>query len=195
MTEETTVTRATKETDIEIGLRLDSGRSPEISTGLGFYDHMWTALAHHGGLGLRIKAKGDLHIDDHHTVEDVALAVGEAFRQALGARTGITRYGHAYVPMDETLARAAVDLVARPFAVVKLGFKRPTIGQVATESLTHALQSFATQARITLHAEVLYGENDHHKSEAAFKAVGRALRMALTPTGDDQAPSTKGTMG
>lgn len=194
MTETVHIQRTTKETEIDVELRLGGVGLPSIETGLGFYDHMWTALAHHGGLDLQVRAKGDLHVDDHHTVEDVALAVGEAFGTALGRRHGIARYGHAYVPMDETLARSAVDLVARPFAVVSLGFRRPTIGQVATESLTHALQSFATSAQFTLHAEVIYGENDHHKSEAAFKAVGRALRMALKSTGTDTPPSTKGTM-
>jgi imidazoleglycerol-phosphate dehydratase len=190
-----TVHRATKETRVRVVLDPRSGSSPSIGTGLGFYDHMWTALAHHGGLGLQIEAEGDLHIDDHHTVEDVALAVGAAFDEWLGDRAGLVRFGHAYVPMDETLARAAVDLVARPFAVVELGFVRERLGQVATESLTHALQSFAVAARFTLHAEVLRGLNDHHKCEASFKAVGRALRMALAPTGDARPPSTKGTMG
>lgn len=190
----TRLERKTKETEITVELDLYGGR-PHVDTGLGFYDHMWTALAHHGGLGLVVRCRGDLHIDDHHTVEDVALAVGAAFDQALGERVGIARFGHAYVPMDEALARSAVDLVARPFSVVKLGFRRERIGQVATENLVHALQSFATAGRFTLHAEVLYGDNDHHRAEGTFKAVGRALRMALDRTGAAEAPSTKGTMG
>lgn len=188
------IERVTKETEIRVRLDPWGTGAPRISTGLGFYDHMWTALAHHGGLELEIDAKGDLHVDDHHTVEDVALAVGAAFEKALGERKGIVRFGHAYVPMDETLARAAVDLVARPYAVVKLGFYMERLGQVATECLSHALQSLAFSGRFTLHVETLYGDNDHHKSEAAFKAVGRALRMALEKTGRDEAPSTKGSM-
>lgn len=190
----TRLVRKTKETEIAIEIDLYGGQ-PRVETGLGFYDHMWTALAHHGGLGLSVHAKGDLHIDDHHTVEDVALAVGAAFDRALGDRVGIARFGHAYVPMDEALARTAVDLVARPFSVVRLGFRRERIGEVATENLVHALQSFASAGRFTLHTEVLYGDNDHHRAEGAFKSVGRALRMALQPTGGAEAPSTKGTMG
>lgn len=191
-----TVERRTEETAVRVALELWP-RAPRIQvrTGLGFLDHMWTALAHHGGLGLEVEASGDLHVDDHHTVEDVALGLGSAFDEALGDRAGIARFGHAYVPMDETLARSAVDLVARPFAVVQPGFRREMLGQVATESLTHALESFATRSRITLHVEVLYGVNDHHRAEASFKAVGRALRMALARTGGSAAPSTKGTMG
>ena len=199
MKDPVTLERSTKETRVRVSLCLRPNapeRAPiSIRTGLGFYDHMWTALAHHGGLGLEVEAEGDLEVDDHHTVEDVALTVGSGMAQALGERRGLVRYGHAYVPMDETLARAAVDLVARPFFVIRLGFRRERIGQVSTEALTHALQSFATSAQITLHAEVLYGENDHHRSEAAFKAVGQALRRALEPSGDERAPSTKGTMG
>lgn len=187
--------RVTKETQIRVRLDPLGAAPPSVRTGLGFYDHMWTALAHHGGWALDLEAKGDLHIDDHHTMEDVALAVGAALDQWLGDRTGIERFGYAYVPMDETLARASIDLVARPFAVVRLAFVRERIGEVATENLTHALQSLAIAARITLHAEVLYGENDHHKSEAAFKAVGRALRQAVRATGDNRPPSTKGSMG
>lgn len=189
------VERNTSETSISVTLDVQSQEKPSIQTGLGFYDHMWNALAYHGGFYLHIRASGDLHIDDHHTVEDVALTVGAAFDKYLGPRHGITRFGHAYVPMDEALARAVVDLVARPFAVINLGFRREQLGQVATENLTHALESFAMSARITLHTEVLYGTNDHHRSEAAFKAVGRALRMALVRTEDTRAPSTKGAMG
>lgn len=195
MSNPVTIERATRETRVKVTLDPRSGGAPMIQTGLGFYDHMWTALAHHGGLGLKVEAEGDLHIDDHHTVEDVALTIGAALHAWLGERTGITRFGHAYVPMDETLARSAVDLVARPYSVVKLGFRREMLGSVGTESLTHALQSLAVAGRFTLHAEVLYGENDHHKCEAAFKAVGRALRMALMPTSDVAPPSTKGSMG
>lgn len=193
--EPVSIERVTRETRVRVLLHPWQRHEPRVRTGLGFYDHMWTALAHHGGLRLEVEAAGDLDVDDHHTVEDVALTIGAALDRALGERKGIVRFGHAYVPMDETLARSAVDLVARPHAVVRLAFERERIGQVATEALTHALASFATSARITLHAEVLYGINDHHKSEAAFKAVGRALRMALERTADLEAPSTKGSMG
>lgn len=189
------VERTTRETEVRI--RLDpwpQAPRAEVRTGLGYLDHMWSALAHHGGLDLVVEAQGDLHVDDHHTVEDVALCIGEALDRALADRSGLVRFGHAYVPMDEALARCAVDLVARPFAVVKLGFRRERLGQVATENLVHALQSFATRGRFTLHTEVLYGDNDHHRAEAAFKATGRALRMALERTAREGANSTKGAM-
>ena len=195
MTDPIEVVRETKETQIRVSLDPWKPGKVQVSTGLGFYDHMWTALAHHGKMGLIIEAQGDLHIDDHHTVEDVALTVGQAFLKGLGDRTGITRFGHAYVPMDESLARASIDLVKRPFSVVKLGFVREKIGDVSTENLTHALESFAQASQITLHVEVLYGANDHHKSEAAFKSVGRALHAALQPTQSGFMPSTKGVMG
>lgn len=187
--------RNTSETQVSVMIDLyPSTPSVKIDTGIGFLDHMWTAFAFHGGLALEVQAKGDLHIDCHHTTEDVALTLGSALDKALGDRKHIARFGHAYVPMDECLARGVVDLVARPFSVARLGFVRERLGDVATESLTHALMSLASQARITLHAEVLYGENDHHKAEASFKAVGRALRMALCRS-EASMPSTKGSMG
>ena len=195
MNEAVRIERNTRETQIAVLIDPWGRGEPKIRTGLGFYDHMWTALAYHGGIQLEVDAHGDLEIDDHHTVEDVALTIGAAFDQWLGPRRGIRRFGHAYVPMDETLARAAVDLVARPYSVIRLGFRGFHLGQVATENLTHALQSFASSSRITLHAEVLYGDNDHHRSEAAFKAVGRALRMAVERTQREEVPSTKGAMG
>ncbi|MEM7677348.1 MAG: imidazoleglycerol-phosphate dehydratase HisB, partial [Myxococcota bacterium] len=186
------VSRVTKETSIELALALDGQGRISINTGLGFYDHMLTSWATHGGFDLQLQCQGDLHVDDHHTVEDCALALGEALDSALGDRRDIERFGDALVPMDEALARAAVDLVRRPYATIHLGFKRPQIGQVATEMLTHALQSLAVAGRFTLHVDVLRGENDHHRAEAAFKATARALRSAVRPSLGAGAPSTKG---
>ena len=186
--------RATSETKIDVVLKLDGTGQATVNTGLGFYDHMWTSWAKHGGFDLDLTCDGDLHIDDHHTVEDCAIALGEAFDRALGERSDIERFGDALVPMDETLARAAVDLVRRPYAVVELGFVRPNIGQVSTEMLTHALKSFATSANLTLHVDVLRGDNDHHRSEAAFKATARALRTAVRRRDGAGVPSTKGIM-
>ncbi len=189
-----TLSRHTSETKIEVRLDLDGTGQASVRTGLGFYDHMWTAWAKHAGFDLALSCDGDLHVDDHHTVEDCALAVGEAFDRATGERRDIERFGDALVPMDETLARAAVDLVRRPYAVVDLGFVRPMIGQVSTEMLTHALQSFATAGTFTLHVDVLRGANDHHRAEAAFKATARALRTACRRRAGAGVPSTKGTM-
>ncbi|MEL7368115.1 MAG: imidazoleglycerol-phosphate dehydratase HisB [Myxococcota bacterium] len=188
------VSRITKETDIELALALDGRGQISVRTGLGFYDHMLTSWATHGGFDLQLQCEGDLHVDDHHTVEDCALALGEALDTALGDRRDIERFGDALVPMDEALARAAVDLVRRPYAVVHLGFKRPQIGQVATEMLTHALQSLTVAGRFTMHVDVLRGDNDHHRAEAAFKASARALRAAVRPRAGAGAPSTKGVM-
>lgn len=189
---EAALKRETRETQISVELRLDGGPIA-IDTGLGFFDHMLTTLAHHGGLGLQLRCQGDLKVDDHHTVEDCCLALGSCLSEALGDRTGIVRFGHAYVPMDEALARSVVDLVSRPYGIIRLGFKREWLGDVACENLVHGLHSLSSSARITLHAEALYGENDHHRAEAAFKAVGRALKMAVTPAAGG-APSTKGVM-
>lgn len=189
-----TVSRHTSETKIEVRIDLDGTGHASVRTGLGFYDHMWTAWAKHAGFDLSLSCDGDLHIDDHHTVEDCALAVGEAFDRALRERRDIERFGDALVPMDETLARAAVDLVRRPYAVVELGFVRPMIGQVSTEMLTHALQSFATAGTFTLHVDVLRGANDHHRAEAAFKATARAMRTACRRRAGAGVPSTKGMM-
>lgn len=193
MSRKASVRRETKETQISVELCLDGG-PVEVSTGLGFYDHMLNAMCHHGGFGLKLSCAGDLHIDDHHTVEDCALALGQAFSEALGERRGIVRFGEAHVPMDEALARAVVDLVRRPYAVVDCGFTRERIGEVSTEALSHALESFATSLQCTLHLDVLRGKNDHHRAEAAFKAVGRALSKAVVDTGSGALPSTKGAM-
>jgi imidazoleglycerol-phosphate dehydratase len=189
------VTRKTQETDVQVSLTLDgSGRGHKISTGLGFLDHMLDALARHAHLDMEITCTGDLHVDDHHSVEDIALALGAALDEALGERRGVQRFGTAHAPLDEALARAVIDLSGRPYAVVRLGFERESIGEVATENLTHFFQSFAVAARMALHVEVLYGDNDHHRAEAAFKAVAIALRQAIGEDGTDAVPSTKGSL-
>lgn len=187
--------RQTNETDIRLTLALDGSGQAEIATGLGFLDHMLHHLAVHGLFDLSVQARGDLHVDEHHTVEDLALALGMAFDQALGDRKGIVRMGHAYVPMDETLAFVAVDLSGRPYVVVQAEWRTPTVGGIATSLFPHFLQSFAVTARANLHARLLYGDDDHHKAEALFKALGRALdaATALDPRRSD-VPSTKGTL-
>ena len=187
------VRRTTSEVDVEVRLDLDGTGRSEVDTGLPFLDHMLTALAKHGRLDLVLKARGDLEIDDHHTVEDCALALGQALDEALGARTGIARFGFAFAPLDEALARAVVDLSARPWPAIELRFVRETLGAVATENLTHFLNSLAIQARLALHVNVLCGANDHHKAEAAFKAVALALRAAVRRDGAG-VPSTKGVL-
>ena len=188
------VERTTKETRITCALDLDGRGAIEVETGLGFLDHMLGALAKHAGLDLRLRCEGDLEVDDHHTSEDCGLALGEALDRALGERRGIARFGHAYAPLDEALARAVVDLSGRPFPAVELHLHRERLGEVSTEMLPHVLESFATAARMTLHVQVLRGTNDHHKCEAAFKATALALRHALLRTGGDDVPSTKGVL-
>jgi len=165
-----------------------------VSTGLGFLDHMIGAMAKHGRLDVQLVCKGDLWIDDHHTAEDCALALGEAMDKALGARRDITRWGHAMCPLDESLARAVVDVSSRPFAKVALDLQRDTVGAISSEMLTHALESMLTAARLTAHVEVLSGSNDHHKAEASFKAVGVALRTAFAHDEGAGVPSTKGVL-
>lgn len=186
--------RTTAETDISLTLVLDGGGRAEVRTGLPFYDHMLSALARHARFDLTLVCAGDLHVDDHHTVEDCALALGEALRQAVGDRAGLRRFGSAYAPLDEALARAVVDLSGRPWPEVHLGLTRESIGGVATENLSHALRSLAMAARMTLHVDVLRGENDHHKAEAAFKALALALRQAVAHDGHGEVPSTKGVL-
>jgi imidazoleglycerol-phosphate dehydratase len=188
-----TLERATGETQIALTLGLDGAGRAEVDTGLGFLDHMLAQLARHGRFDVALRCRGDLHVDDHHTAEDCALALGQGFDRALGDRRGVRRFGHAYAPLDEALARAVVDLSGRPWAEVRLPLVRPTIGQVACESLVHVLRSFAVAARATLHVDLLRGENDHHKVEAAFKALALALRQAVARDGDD-VPSTKGVL-
>ena len=189
-----TVTRTTRETDITLSLVLDGTGRTSIATGIGFLDHLLTAIAFHARFDLELACTGDLHIDDHHTAEDCALALGEAVATALGDRSGIARFAHAHAPLDEALARSVVDISGRPFARVELGLVRDTIGTLACENITHVLASFATAARLTLHVDVLTGSNDHHKAEAAFKATALALREAVVRTGAGGIPSTKGTL-
>ena len=155
---------------------------------------MLAALAKHGGFDLELLADGDIHIDDHHTVEDCALSLGRALDEALGDRAGITRFGHAYAPLDESLCRAVVDLSGRPWPEISIAFTREMVGDVATENLTHFLRSFAVESRMALHVDLLRGDNDHHKAESAFKAVAIALRAAVAISGAD-VPSTKGSLG
>ena len=188
------IDRQTGETAIRVELVLDGEGQSDIETGLGFLDHMLTALARHGRFDLQLGCEGDLEVDDHHTAEDSALALGAAFDQALGDRRGIHRFGHAYAPLDEALARAVIDFSGRPSAHVDLGFKRERIGDIATENLTHFLVSLATTARMTLHVDLIRGENDHHRAEAAFKALALALRQAVARDGGNEVPSTKGVL-
>lgn len=188
------IVRKTAETDIRLALVLDGGGKAKVATGLRYLDHMLGALARHAGFDLELSCTGDLDIDDHHSAEDCALALGAALDQALGERRGIARFGSAYAPLDEALARAVVDLSGRPYARVDLGLKRERLGDVACENLTHVFQSFAIAARATLHVELLRGANDHHRAEAAFKALALALRQAVRRTGDMEVPSTKGVL-
>ena len=189
-----TIKRETKETKIEISLNLDGSGQHDIATGLGFLDHMLTHIAAHGLFDLTVRAEGDLHVDAHHTVEDVALVLGSAFDQALGDRKGIVRMAHAYVPMDETLAFVAVDLSGRPYAVVDVAWTSPAVGGIPTTLWEHFFESFAVTARANVHARVLYGRDDHHKAEALFKALARALDAAtqFDPRRAGSVPSTKG---
>lgn len=190
-----TVERATRETSIRVQLTIDGSGQSEVRTGIGFLDHLLESLGRHARLDLTLDARGDLQVDDHHTAEDCALALGEALDRALGERRGIARFGWAYAPLDEALARAVVDLSGRSYAEVTLGLRRESIGGLACENVPHVLRSLATAARLTLHVEVLQGANDHHRAEAAFKAVALALRQAVACTGFDDVPSTKGTLG
>jgi imidazoleglycerol phosphate dehydratase HisB len=176
-------------------LNLDGSGQSTIQTGIGFLDHMLTSLSRHGRLDLVLRCEGDIHIDDHHTAEDCALVLGAALEQAVGDRRGIMRFGHAYAPLDEALARAVVDLSGRPWPAVSLGFRREMLGGIATENLTHFLNSLAIAGRMNLHVDVLRGDNDHHRAEAAFKATALALRAALSRTGAADVPSTKGVLG
>lgn len=190
------ILRKTAETDVSVSLNLDGAGRAAISTGIGFFDHALRNFAVHGLFDLDINAVGDLEIDTHHTVEDVALALGQAFDQALGERRGIVRMGSAYVPMDEALAFVVVDLGGRPYAVVKAEWSGPVIGALPTTMIRHFLESFAVGARANAHARVEYGDDDHHRAEALFKALGRALDAAvrLDSRRSGSVPSTKGTL-
>jgi imidazoleglycerol phosphate dehydratase HisB len=186
--------RSTKETTITCRLNLDGTGEISVATGIGFLDHMLTALAFHAGWDLDLTCSGDLEVDDHHTAEDCALALGEALDAALGDRAGIERFGSAYAPLDEALARTVVDLSGRPWPQVELGLRREMLGQLACENVGHVLRSLAIAARCALHVDVLRGENDHHRAEAAFKATALALRQAAVLTAGG-VRSTKGTLG
>lgn len=191
-----TVKRQTSETAIEVTVGLDGTGEHRIATGIGFFDHMLQQLSRHGLFDLEIKCDGDLHIDMHHSVEDTGIALGQAFREALGDRAGITRYASAYLPMDETLSRAAIDISGRPYLVWKVEFSRDKIGDMDTELFREWFQAFAFNAGITLHVETLYGENNHHIAESCFKALARALRTAveIDPRQAGRVPSTKGSL-
>jgi imidazoleglycerol-phosphate dehydratase len=191
------ITRNTSETRIAVTVDLDGTGAYQVSTGIGFLDHMLEQLSRHSLIDLTVKVEGDLHIDQHHTTEDSALAIGEAVSRALGDRRGIMRYGHAYAPMDEALTRAAIDISGRPFLVWKLDFTQAKLGEWDTELVEHWFHSFAQTAGLTLHVENLYGRNNHHLVESAFKALARALRQAVSidPRKADAIPSTKGTLG
>lgn len=191
-----TVHRHTHETDIQLTLNLDGAGQHDISTGIGFLDHMLAHIAVHGLFDLTVKAAGDLEVDAHHTIEDTALALGQALAEALGDKRGLVRVGSAFVPMDESLAFVAVDLSGRPYAVVDAAWHGPSIGQFPTSMVGHFFESLAAAARANVHARVEYGRDDHHQAEALFKALGRALdaATALDPRRAGQLPSTKGTL-
>ena len=189
------VHRATAETDVTVELTLDGTGKTDINTGIGFYDHLLTAFAKHARFDLVLRCRGDIEVDVHHTVEDCALVLGQALDQALGDRRGIGRFGFAFAPLDEALARAVIDLSGRPWAEVRLDIRRERIGALSGENVAHAVRSLATAARLCVHLDIERGENDHHKAEAAFKALALALREAVSLTGFADVPSTKGTLG
>jgi imidazoleglycerol-phosphate dehydratase len=190
------VTRTTKETDIAVSVDLDGAGQSVIDTGIGFLDHMLDLLARHARIDMTVRAKGDLHIDQHHTTEDVGIALGQAVRQALGDMKGITRYADVQVPMDEALTRVAIDISGRPFLVFRAQFSRDKVGTFDTELVNEWFQAFAINAGITLHVETLYGSNDHHIAESCFKGLARALRaaVAIDARAAGEVPSTKGTL-
>ena len=188
------IDRKTKETEIEIALRLDGAGKADIETGIGFLDHLLESLTHHARVDLRLRCRSDLHVDDHHSTEDCGLALGQALDEALVDRRGIRRFGFAYAPLDEALARAVIDLSGRPYAAVDLGLRRDMIGTLACENIGHLLTSLALAAKITLHVDVLKGANDHHRAEAAFKATALALREAVGASGFSDVSSTKGAL-
>jgi imidazoleglycerol-phosphate dehydratase len=191
-----TVHRATAETSIDVRVDLDGSGSYSVSTGIGFLDHMLEQLSRHALIDLDIKTVGDLHVDQHHSVEDTALAIGDCVKQALGEKRGIVRYGEAHSPMDETLTRVALDISGRPFLVWKVDFTSAKLGDMDTEMFEHWFHSFAQAAGLTLHVECLYGTNNHHIAESAFKALARSLRtaVALDPRKANSIPSTKGVL-
>jgi imidazoleglycerol-phosphate dehydratase len=189
------IRRQTGETDVAVTLGLEGTGRSQVDTGLGFLDHMLAQIAAHGLFDLEVQARGDLEVDEHHTVEDTAIGLGRALDAALGDRRGLVRMGHAYAPLDEALARVVVDLSGRPYAVIDAEFATPRIGAVDTDLIIHFLETLAVHARMSLHAQVLYGRNDHHKAEALFKALGRALDAATRRDPRRQGiPSTKGVL-
>ena len=196
MSRSATLTRTTSETDIRLTLALDGTGKAEIATGIGFLDHMLTALARHALFDLSVQAGGDLHVDFHHTTEDVGIVLGRALAEALGDKRGITRFGHAIVPMDEALVEAAVDLSGRPFLAWSVAFRQPKIGSMDTELFEEFFRALAFNAALNLHVIARAGSNAHHVAEACFKATARALRMAVAhdPRLGDAVPSTKGTL-
>jgi imidazoleglycerol-phosphate dehydratase len=190
------IARKTNETEISVAVDLDGTGAHDIATGIGFLDHMLEQLARHALIDIKIAAKGDLHIDYHHTAEDVGIALGSAVKQALADKKGIRRYGSSDLPMDEALTRVALDVSGRPFLVFKVDFTRDKVGEMDTELFREWFQAFAMSAGITLHVENFYGDNNHHIAESAFKALARALRQAveIDPRAGDSIPSTKGTL-
>jgi imidazoleglycerol-phosphate dehydratase len=195
MTRAATLRRSTAETEVDVALELDGTGRADVATGIGFLDHLLTALARHARWDLTLRCRGDLAVDDHHTAEDCALALGQALDRALGERRGIRRFGSGVAPLDEALARAVVDLSGRPFADVNLGLRRERLGTLSCENVGHVVRSLAAAARACVHLDVLKGENDHHRAEAAFKALALALREAVARSGFDDVPSTKETLG
>ena len=191
------ITRKTKETQVRAAVNLDGEGRAKVSTGIGFLDHMLEQLARHSLIDLEVEAKGDLHIDFHHTTEDTGIVIGQAVAEALGSRAGIQRYGDALIPMDETLTRVALDASNRPYLIWKVAFTKPKLGEMDTELFSEWFQAFAQAAGLTLHIENLYGENNHHIVESCFKGLARALRAAVTidPRKPDAVPSTKGVLG
>ncbi len=196
MTRKATIERQTGETSVALTLNVDGSGSAEIATGIGFLDHMLHLFARHGLFDLTVRAAGDLHVDEHHTAEDVCICLGQAFDRALGERRGLVRTAHAYVPMDEALGFVAVDLSGRPYCVCEAAFATPRVGQLGTDLIAHLFESIAVHGRMNLHARVLYGYNDHHKVEALFKALGRALDAAtrIDERLGGAIPSTKGVL-
>lgn len=191
------VTRATKETEVELSVNLDGAGRADVATGIGFLDHMLELLARHSRMDIAIKAKGDLHVDHHHTTEDVGIVLGQAVKQALGDMRGITRYASVLMPMDETLSRIAVDISGRAVLVFRVEFPRDKIGEFDVDLVREFFQAFAANAGVTLHVETLYGDNSHHVAESCFKGLARALRLAvaLDPAAQGEVPSTKGSLG
>jgi imidazoleglycerol-phosphate dehydratase len=190
------VVRETKETKISVSVDIDGSGKAEVATGIGFFDHMLESFAKHAALDVKIEAKGDLHIDQHHTMEDVGIVLGQAFKQACGSYSNIIRFGHAYIPMDETLARASIDLCNRPYLIWKVQFPRDKVGVVDTELFKEFFQAFAMNSGACVHIELLYGENSHHIAEASFKALARAVRAAavLDTRLKGAVASTKGSL-